>query len=53
MRRLVHLFGAALLAGCSNGLAQLQAELATWVGKPETELVQLMGRQPGPMRRAT
>jgi hypothetical protein len=43
MRRLDRLFGAVLLAGCTNGLAQRQAEPATWAGKPETELVQSMG----------
>ncbi len=32
-----------LLAGCGNGLAEHQAQLAMWVGKPETELVGIMG----------
>jgi hypothetical protein len=33
----------ALAAGCANQLAQRQAELAQWVGKPETNLVGIMG----------
>ncbi len=38
-------FGLAslLVAGCVDRLAQRQAELARWVGRPETELVSVMG----------
>jgi hypothetical protein len=32
-----------LVAACSNGAAQRQAELSKWVGRPETELLGLMG----------
>ena len=45
-RRLLHLrivLTTVTLAGCANGRAQHQAELATWVGKPETDLVSMMG----------
>ncbi|HEY0182894.1 MAG TPA: hypothetical protein VGC09_08820 [Rhodopila sp.] len=43
MRRfhLVVLLG--LVAGCTNELAARQAQLAQWVGRPETDLVGLMG----------
>jgi hypothetical protein len=34
---------AGALAACTNGLAQRQAELTKWVGKPETDLIGLMG----------
>jgi hypothetical protein len=34
---------AGSVAGCGNGLAARQAELAQWVGKPETDLVGIMG----------
>ncbi len=38
------LFGLALMAsGCTNGLAVRQAELARWVGQPETALVGTLG----------
>jgi hypothetical protein len=36
-------FASLLLAGCVNELAQRQAELTRWVGRPETELVSEMG----------
>jgi hypothetical protein len=34
---------AGLLAGCTGGLAERQAELAQWVGQPEAQLVAAMG----------
>lgn len=34
---------AGLLAGCVDGVANRQAQLSMWVGKPETELVGIMG----------
>jgi len=34
---------AGLLAGCTDGLAVRQAQLAQWVGRPETDLVGMMG----------
>jgi hypothetical protein len=43
MRGLWRFALAGVLAACTNGLAQKQAELAKWVGKPETDLVGLMG----------
>lgn len=44
MRRgLIVIAASAVLAGCANGLAQRQAELAHWVGKPESDVVQAMG----------
>jgi hypothetical protein len=43
MRRLWGLIAVIALVGCTNGLAQRQAELSRWIGKPETELVGLMG----------
>ena len=39
--RLIALMG--VVAGCANGLAQRQAELTQWVGKPETALVGIFG----------
>ena len=33
----------ALMGGCTDRLAVRQAELARWVGRPETELVGIMG----------
>jgi hypothetical protein len=42
--RFVWLFAlAGLIAGCANGLARRQAELTRWIGRPETELLGLMG----------
>jgi hypothetical protein len=42
--RLPWLFAlASLVTGCANGFAERQAELAKWVGRPETELVGMMG----------
>ena len=32
-----------MLSGCANPRVALQAELATWVGRPEVALVQVMG----------
>jgi hypothetical protein len=32
-----------LVAGCANGLAQRQAELSQWIGRPEAMLVGAMG----------
>ncbi len=44
MDRWLTVIGLALfVAGCTNGLAQRQAELALWVGRPETDLVGAMG----------
>ena len=43
MRHLVLLLGGIAVTACTNGLAARQAELAMWVGKPEIELVQLLG----------
>lgn len=44
MDRWLTVIGLALfVAGCTNGLAQRQAELALWVGRPETDLVGVMG----------
>ncbi|MDB5399144.1 MAG: hypothetical protein QOF70_5048 [Acetobacteraceae bacterium] len=43
MRRLWLIVLVALVGGCSNGLAARQAELAQWVGKPETNLLAVMG----------
>ncbi|MEA2740417.1 MAG: hypothetical protein QOH05_3724 [Acetobacteraceae bacterium] len=43
MRRLCLLAWIMLAAGCSDGLAGRQAELARWVGRPEVDLVALMG----------
>jgi hypothetical protein len=43
MRRFWLLVLTALVAGCSNGLAERQAALALWIGKPETDLVGTMG----------
>jgi hypothetical protein len=43
MRRLCLLLGTIALAACTNGLAERQAELAMWVGKPETDLLGIMG----------
>lgn len=43
MRRLRYFALSAVLAGCSNGLAERQAELARWIGKPETALVGAVG----------
>src|ERR1700761_9811959 len=42
MRRLL-LLGSLALAGCANGLAERQAELSQWVGKPETQLLGAFG----------
>ena len=44
MNRLLGVIGlAVVIAGCTNVLAQRQAELAQWVGRPETERVGAMG----------
>ena len=44
MERLLWLLGlGALAAGCTDRLAVRQAELARWVGRPETDLVGIMG----------
>ena len=44
MDRLFRVIGlAALVAGCTNGAVQRQAELTQWVGRPETDLVGAMG----------
>jgi hypothetical protein len=44
MDRLLRVIGLlAVVAGCTGGLAQRQAELAQWVGRPETDLVGAMG----------
>jgi len=44
MRHFILLLAAvSLLAGCVNQLAARQAELAQWVGRPESQLVQGMG----------
>jgi hypothetical protein len=43
MRRFWLLAVTALAAGCANGLAERQAALGVWVGKPETELLGIMG----------
>lgn len=43
MPRAWAVFAAALLAGCTGGLAERQAELTQWVGQPETQLVAAMG----------
>jgi hypothetical protein len=32
-----------IVAACSNGLAERQAELTQWIGKPETALISTMG----------
>jgi hypothetical protein len=34
---------AGLVAGCTDGLAARQAQLAQWVGRPETDLVGILG----------
>jgi hypothetical protein len=43
LRGLAWLMAVPLLAGCVNVLAQRQAELSQWIGKPETMLVGAMG----------
>jgi hypothetical protein len=43
MRRLFLLVVVGLITGCVNQLAVRQAELAQWVGRPETQLVEAMG----------
>lgn len=43
MRRGLVILAVCALAGCANELAMRQAELAQWVGQPETELLQAMG----------
>ncbi len=43
MRSRLLLLTTALVAGCTNVIAERRAELATWVGKPETELLGAMG----------
>lgn len=44
MRRGLAILAVCALAGCANNeLAIRQAELAKWVGRPETELLQAMG----------
>ena len=42
-RRWLSILGVLLLTGCGSSLAERQAELARWIGRPETELVQAMG----------
>ena len=34
---------AGLASGCTDGLAQRQVQLAQWVGRPEIELVGMIG----------
>lgn len=43
MRRLAVLLVVLLIAGCANQLAARQAQLQPLVGRPETELIQIMG----------
>jgi hypothetical protein len=43
MRRVWLVLVTGLAAGCSNGLAVRQSELAQWVGQPEVQLVAAMG----------
>ena len=44
MRRVIGVLGlVALVVGCTDRLAVRQAELAQWVGRPETDLVGLLG----------
>ena len=43
MRRSVLIAAASMLFGCADPRAARQAELATWVGRPEVALVQAMG----------
>lgn len=42
MRRIL-LLATVALTGCTNMLAVRQAELTSWIGRPETELVEAMG----------
>jgi hypothetical protein len=43
MRRILVLLIAVLTTGCVNQLAARQAQLQPLVGRPETELIQVMG----------
>jgi hypothetical protein len=43
MRRLILLVVVGLTTGCVNQLAVRQSELAQWVGRSETQLVEAMG----------
>jgi hypothetical protein len=43
MRFLGVVLAAAALGGCTGELAERQAELAHWVGQPESQLVAAMG----------
>jgi hypothetical protein len=43
MRCLALIILAGTLAGCTNQLAVRQAELNQWIGRPETELLTVMG----------
>lgn len=43
MRRVLMIAMLTALAGCVNLLAERRAELAQWVGQPETALVGAMG----------
>lgn len=43
MRRWWLLIALTVLTGCVNGLAQRQAELNQWIGKPEAALLSAMG----------
>jgi hypothetical protein len=43
MRIIGAVVAAGMLAGCTAGLAERQAELSKWVGQPEAQLVAAMG----------
>lgn len=43
VHRCIIIFMACSLTGCVSGLANRQAQLSMWVGKPEVELVGIMG----------
>ena len=43
MRSILAVLAAGLLTGCTNQLAERQAELSHWVGQPEAQLVAALG----------